>query len=73
MLAYFRLPIFCPRRRFAAYHEQEQAPAPRAASSIGGMISGCLNMECQRLAGRIASKRNAILCTIVATSRRRST
>ena len=24
------MPIFCQRRRFAAYHEQGQAPAPHA-------------------------------------------
>ena len=52
-VAVFRLPlpIFCPRRRFAAYHEQGQAPAPRAASTIRAQgslktpfpISGCLN------------------------------
>ena len=34
--------VFCPRRRFAAYHEQGQAPAPRAASTIPCLISGCL-------------------------------
>ena len=35
---HFRLPlrlvIFCQRRRFAAYHEQGQAPAPRRSSTI---------------------------------------
>ncbi|WP_369584516.1 hypothetical protein [Kingella oralis] len=29
--------IFCSRRRFAAYHEQGQAPAPHAQT-----FSGCL-------------------------------
>ena len=30
--------FFCQRRRFAAYHEQGQAPAPRSASTIGSSI-----------------------------------
>ena len=43
-IAVFRLPlpIFCPRRRFAAYHEQGQAPAPRPISTLSCIVSGCL-------------------------------
>nr|WP_314228928.1 hypothetical protein [uncultured Kingella sp.] len=29
-------PILCQRRRFVAYHEQGQAPAPRAAQPFSG-------------------------------------
>jgi len=43
-IAVFRLPlpVFCPRRRFAAYHEQGQAPAPRPISALSCIVSGCL-------------------------------
>ncbi|MDO4658427.1 MAG: hypothetical protein Q4A85_11470 [Kingella sp. (in: b-proteobacteria)] len=30
--------IFCQRRRFAAYHEQGQAPAPRRSSTVCSSI-----------------------------------
>ena len=30
--------FFCQRRRFVAYYEQGQAPAPHSASTIGSSI-----------------------------------
>ena len=35
--------IFRPRRRFAAYHEQGQAPAPRRSIPHRSIVSGCPN------------------------------
>ncbi|WP_325320779.1 hypothetical protein [Kingella oralis] len=44
--------IFRPRRRFAACHEQGQAPAPRAASSIPAKFTPCRAMTQQQLAAK---------------------
>ncbi|WP_455017463.1 hypothetical protein [Kingella oralis] len=70
--------IFCQSRRFAAYHEQGQAPAPRRSSTICSFIlpklkgslktirysfSGCL--ICVVLWGKCSCAHNAKLIFLV--------
>nr|WP_314228359.1 hypothetical protein [uncultured Kingella sp.] len=41
-------PYFCPRRRFAAYHEQGQAPAPHPTSTITAHFQAAQNATTPR-------------------------